>query len=1237
MERPRSPYVTGWAAGGLGLSGSYSKRRLYNQLALETPSARRQAERASAAGLLGRTTSPTLLRHQETARRRFQSLNAQPDPPPLARHSAARVASREGRSRGPPCWGPPPQDANEEAPLRAPFACRSPRSSMQPTSRSSGFYKGSDFECDASQQGGTRLVPLGSSSPCTSAALKPPVQDSIRRKLETPRWGNIAEGWQEKGDTEQKETPSVVKDPNSDKQRRAPMPQKVGEQEGPSCHSEKEGPAAPAVSSQRRAEGHTQQRPEAPLPEAAPTHAHNSGSPNPHELRRGDPSPERDAERSPFPGESRRRDTDGDGGDTEGHDSKALWICFRAEFYLCFPFVSPGLRLLEFLVKKCSNYYCSKELTGARTSAPSGDLHDNEVQDADRVAWRVAELQREAQAVLGRETRSSRGRRRGASPVQHAPYLTTGFGASLDVTELVEKMRARDEMGATLETIRHSLSSVSVSERAAHKAEVLGLQTKAQNYYLLYRKVLERQAPLEAEIKRLRQCLEEERANSRRPRQHSSEAAPVAAAEGSPKGLAKDGSKRELGPTIDVHSSVLLQSLLGVCHSLVPVFAREAQFCGEETDPSPGSPNTACMLRVIDFVAASSHLNPAVEQARRELAAALRGRRTTHAAHWPQQQQHEKPFSFSSPRGGRGRDREIGLLQPGGSRARSRSDPPAASLSPPPVSPQPHWQLGLQEAAKGAGDKARETAAARLASLGRKLTRAEHAKRAGSSSPEPRHSTNGKDRQRWDAVRRVDAVPLTFKDGEVISQDHELLFSAAPVDMLSVSSLPTGTSSEDEAWRGPTLRRPSLLQRRACKGVGEKDVLAKARLVAAAFPPSEDTRLHARQTPRNRGFRGLSPLLPKGAPQQQRAGGQAALPPGKKPHKKVTYLLPPAEPQGRSSFFDPLSSRPQPGPPEPTPAVASIQQQQQQRQHAMNLPLPEFSPAASSVPSPLPPAKAADLVPPPKAEASPLKMETPAAPKTETVAAAPKKETPAAAPKKEAHPPAQEKEAPPCAPKKATAAVPAKEETTSPSGPQEADAKAKDKQLPPSEDGDTKKETPSQPQQDQPKAPEEQKPMASELLGQDAASSKPHSYGSGNPTNVQAYMHAKACERGINQSLKGEDPNQRTFQFVLHGAKEDPLVLAQQQAEGVGLVTERHTTRLEPNGGPPRVCNVEEELTIPAEKEEEGVCLSIIEFAKDGSSRVFATSGKLPLETVVSPGLNDCCCLLSVLEGPSFF
>ncbi|KAL8454169.1 hypothetical protein Emed_000427 [Eimeria media] len=1102
MERPRSPYATGWGSGGLGLCGSYSKRRLYNQLALETPSARRQAEHACAAGLLGRTTSPTLLRHQETTRRRFQSLNAQPDPPPLARHSAARAASREGRSKGPPGWGAPSQDPEDGGPLKAPFACRSPRSCMQPTTRSGGLYKDYEFGAEAFKKEGTRLVPRGSSSPRTSAAQRPSLQDSIRRQLETPRWGDTAEETKEDGDFQQQENTWLLKEPNSDKQGRDTTPRKVREK-GDACFSfEKEDSSALAGSSQRREEERMQQRFEAPLPEAATTHANDSGSPDPRETRRRGPSPERDAERGPSPGRPRGRDTDGDRGDTEGH-------------------------------------------------APLGDLHDSDVREADRVAWRVAELQRQAQLVLGRETLgSSSSSKRGASPAQHSPYLTTGFGAPLDATDLVEKMRARDEKAATLESIRRSLSPVSVSERAAHKAEVLGLQTKAQNYYLLYRKVLERQAPLEAEIKRLRKCLEEERANSRRLRPHSPEKAPVAPAEGSPKDAAEDSSKRELGPTVDVQSSVLMQSLLGVCHSLVPVFAREAQFCGEESDPLPGSPIIACMLRVIDYVAASSHLNPAVEQARRELAAALRGRRTPHATHWQQLQQQqqqqqqqeymsEKPFSFSSPREGRGRDRGVGLLQAGGSRARSQSA--AVSPSPLPVSPRPHWQLGLQQAAKAAGD-----------------------------SSKPRETPSGR-RQ--------------------------------------------SPASEDEEWRSPTTpSRQSLLQRRALARVGEKDVLAKARLMAAAAAPFEETHAHAfspkaaRHTPRNRGFRGLSPLPPKGAPQQQ-AGGLAALTLGKRPEKKVTYLLPPAEPQGKGGFADPFSLRPQPVPSKPTPSVPSIQvsnppsppqqeqqqqqqpQQQQQQQHQhVNLPPPSFSPAASLIPSPPPPTKAADLVPSPKTEASPPKKQTPAAPKKETVSPPLEKEASPAAQEKEAPPPAPKTEPAAAAVEKEAAAAAGKKETGPPK-PQEEEAKPKDKQAqpPPAGDKDTPKETPVGPKPSQPKEPEEE------------------------PTPARGPVSFRLSHL---KSLKGDDPGRRTFQFVLHGAKEDPLLLAQQQGEEGRLVTERHTTRLEPKGGPARVCNVEEELTIPVEKEKEGVCLSILEVGKDGSSKVFATSGKLPLETV---------------------
>lgn len=108
------------------------------------------------------------------------------------------------------------------------------------------------------------------------------------------------------------------------------------------------------------------------------------------------------------------------------------------------------------------------------------------------------------------------------------------------------------------------------------------------------------------------------------------------------------------------------------------------------------------------------------------------------------------------------------------------------------------------------------------------------------------------------------------------------------------------------------------------------------------------------------------------------------------------------------------------------------------------------------------------------------------------------------------------------------------------------------------------------------------------------------------PGNVAVW----ALTASASRSLKGEDTEQRTFQIVLHGSGEDPLLLVRllnasdpsfvllektvhctgmatcglwtpQAKQPGGLVTKRHVTRLEPKGGIPRVCSIEEEVSAP--------------------------------------------------------
>ncbi|KAL8439406.1 hypothetical protein Efla_007885 [Eimeria flavescens] len=180
-------------------AAAYSRRRLYNQLALE-PSASQQAEALKCSQLLGRSTSPTLLLHEEAARRRQRSVSSRQrsSPSPLGRHSAARAASR-GSCRG---WHEGPPDCYyEEArdgtcgPLRAPFACGSPPRHLQqkrplsltPWDADSSLLtqQQQQRQQQEQQREGTRLVFRGRGAPGGLA-----VADAIRCRLETPRWGD---------------------------------------------------------------------------------------------------------------------------------------------------------------------------------------------------------------------------------------------------------------------------------------------------------------------------------------------------------------------------------------------------------------------------------------------------------------------------------------------------------------------------------------------------------------------------------------------------------------------------------------------------------------------------------------------------------------------------------------------------------------------------------------------------------------------------------------------------------------------------------------------------------------------------------------------------------------------------------------------------------------------------------------------------------------------------------------
>lgn len=163
-------------------NSAYARRRLYNQLALETPFSR-QSDTASTK--LGRTTSPVLQHHEEEARRRLRSRNGRSpvNEIPLGRHSAARAASRLSR-RG-------PVDTEYEGELQPPFCC-------PPSRQAIPCWVPMDTDDFALPQGeGARLVSKDASLRRRSTSIRdqsPVVADAIRSRFETPRWGGASTG-----------------------------------------------------------------------------------------------------------------------------------------------------------------------------------------------------------------------------------------------------------------------------------------------------------------------------------------------------------------------------------------------------------------------------------------------------------------------------------------------------------------------------------------------------------------------------------------------------------------------------------------------------------------------------------------------------------------------------------------------------------------------------------------------------------------------------------------------------------------------------------------------------------------------------------------------------------------------------------------------------------------------------------------------------------------------------------
>lgn len=171
----------------------------------------------------------------------------------------------------------------------------------------------------------------------------------------------------------------------------------------------------------------------------------------------------------------------------------------------------------------------------------------------------------------------------------------------------------------------------------------------------------------------------------------------------------------------------------------------------DEHGSMPG-PLTGNMIKAVKYVAASSHLHPAVEQARRELTAALQG---IPVSHWQQQLQ---------PTERRERGRRRSGLHPHPVEAQSRSQSEALS---PATSFRPHWSQEPTEA-RQSGERGRE--GSRRPPLG---ARSPAGRSRSPKAPEYR-------RQEFplgEGMRRTDAASLNFRDGRVISRGRELLFT----------------------------------------------------------------------------------------------------------------------------------------------------------------------------------------------------------------------------------------------------------------------------------------------------------------------------------------------------------------------------------------------------------------------------------------------------------------------------
>ncbi|OEH77461.1 hypothetical protein cyc_02187 [Cyclospora cayetanensis] len=748
-------------------SSAYARRRMYNQLALDTPFSKQTNYTGS---LLGRTTSPALRAHEEAATRRRRSLSAQRQPTddiPLGRHSAARAASRHSR-----CQREANPDGSYEGQPRSPFSYPKNKQEVFPCWNA---MTPDDFGVPP-HGGGTRLVAKEASSASREVG-NAAVAEALRNRLENVH-GDLHHDLDKRSLLASEQQDAYDFSPASADDHRHFSAPPLRKDEGRSFAESRRDSDTPR-------QGHPQEFSETDEASNPPTHAWAECSITDHPSSR----------------KERKKES-------------------RAPEEKDFP--------------------CTAE--------------DLQAKAADAV--------QKAQMLLERESNKNL-----AEFLPRAPYVTTGFAAPPEALSLVEKLRLREEKAEVLERMNRRAVPLSVGERAAVEAErrflrhclcgavpdasvccaggcllglaaVATLQTKVQNYYLLYQKALQRQNPMETELKRLRRgklspffpsppdipaeahyhtCMLRRLSNAKcfsfsankarrgcflggkladgREAQRRYKIGEMARLKPSG-GDGRVERAGEQGPWSDSEFSLLLHALLGVCHCITPLFAQEASKYAESM---PG-PNSRNMVKAVAFVASSSHLHPAIEKARRAAGSSSsayygrgrlgggRSRGDPHSSPEEAQKRHRRHSQLS--------DSQPALLSHWQSQQRQR-----------PGSTEP------REGRRGFEDGQRGRDSSKRSLLDKPSNRSRSVRSQSPKAPAYRavHAVH------WEGMRRTDGLALYFKDGRVISPERELVFAAAPIEVLLSSNSPESPDASVSASSKAPSRNGSTS--RPCKSI----------------------------------------------------------------------------------------------------------------------------------------------------------------------------------------------------------------------------------------------------------------------------------------------------------------------------------------------------------------------------------------------------------------------------------